>query len=218
MKTIIFANGEIKDIQLLVGFVRESDFIIAADGGLNHIRKLKLVPDLLVGDLDSVDEKDLEWLEEKGVEIRKFSTHKDQTDLELAILEAVDLGASRLTIAGGLGGRIDQTLANINLLLIPELQNIDARIDDGLEELFLITRHAFIHGAPGDIVSLLPLNRQATGIKTKGLEYKLNNETLYPERSRGISNVMKKAEAEVSLDSGVILCVHTRKSALKGNK
>ncbi len=90
MKTIIFANGEIKDIQLLVGLVHESDFIIAADGGLNHIRKLKLVPDLLVGDLDQWMKRP-EWLEKKGVEIRKFSTHKDQTDLELAILEAVDL-------------------------------------------------------------------------------------------------------------------------------
>jgi thiamine pyrophosphokinase len=109
-----------------------------------------------------------------------------------------------------LGGRIDQTLANINLLLIPEIQNIDVSIDDGREELFLITRHAFIHGIKGDVVSLLPLNRPAMGVMTKGLTYKLQDETLFPERSRGISNVMKKNEAEVSLQSGVILCVHTR--------
>jgi thiamine pyrophosphokinase len=218
MKTIIFANGRIKELGLLDGFVQEGDYLIAADGGMKHIRALGKVPDLLVGDLDSIDQEDLDWLEEKDVEVRKFPVRKDQTDLELAILEAVDLGAARVVIAGGLGGRIDQTLANINLLLIPEVQNIDVRMDDGREELFLITRHAFIHGEAGDLVSLIPLSRPASGIKTKGLEYKLHDETLFPERSRGISNVMKKDTAEVSLDSGEILCIHTRTKNKKGKE
>jgi thiamine pyrophosphokinase len=216
MKTIIFANGKIENLDLLKELVQENDYLIAADGGLKHIRAIERVPDLLIGDLDSFEKKDLKWIEQKGVEIRKFSEKKDQTDLELAILEAVDRSAERLMIVGGLGGRIDQTLANINLLLIPEIQNIDVRIDDGMEELFLITRHAFIHGNKGDTVSLLPLNRPAMGVTTKGLTYKLQDETLFPERSRGISNVMKKSEAEVSLHSGVILCVHTRLMKMKG--
>jgi len=216
MKTIIFANGKIENLDLLGGLVQENDILIAADGGLKHVRAIGKIPDLLLGDLDSVDKKDLKWLEEQGVEIRKFPEKKDQTDLELAIIDAVDHGAERLVIAGGLGGRIDQTLANINLLLIPEIQNIDVRIDDGKEELFLITRHAFIHGENGDVVSLLPLNRPAMGVATKGLAYKLKGETLFPERSRGISNVMKKNVAEVSLESGVILCVHTRLQKQKG--
>ncbi|MBM3136963.1 MAG: thiamine diphosphokinase [Chloroflexi bacterium] len=216
MKTIIFANGKIESLDLLKELVQENDTLIAADGGLKHIRAIGKVPDLLVGDLDSVEKKDLKWLEERGVEVRRFPEKKDQTDLELAILDAVDHGAERLVIAGGLGGRIDQTLANINLLLIPEIQNIDVRIDDGMEELFLITRHAFIHGEKGDVVSLLPLNRPAIGVVTKGLSYKLKGETLFPEQSRGISNVMKKGIAEVSLESGVILCVHTRSQKQKG--
>lgn len=210
MKTIIFANGRIENLDLLNKLVQDNDYLVAADGGLKHIQAIRKVPDLLVGDLDSVDKSDLKWLEKQSVEIRKFPEKKDQTDLELAILEAVDRGAERLMIAGGLGGRIDQTLANINLLLIPEIQNIDVRIDDGMEELFLITRHAYIHGEKGDVVSLLPLNRPAMGVATKGLSYKLKGETLFPERSRGISNVMKKNVAEVSIESGVILCVHTR--------
>ncbi len=210
MKTIIFANGKIDNLDLLKDLIDDNDYLIAADGGLKHIRNLGKVPDLLVGDLDSVGQKDLEWVKERGVEVRKFPTHKDQTDLELAILEAVDRGTERLMIAGGLGGRIDQTLANINLLLIPEIESIDVRIDDGREELYLITHHASIHGSPGDAVSLIPLNRRASGVLTKGLEYKLDDETLFPERSRGISNVMKSETAEVSLESGVILCIHTR--------
>ena len=212
MRTVIFANGKIENLDLLKGILHQGDYLIAADGGLRHLQALGKVPHLLVGDLDSVSMEDVLRLEARGVEIRRFPTEKDQTDLELAILAAVDLGTPCIIIAGGLGGRIDQTLANINLLLMPELQNVEAKIDDGRDELFLITHHAFIHGRPGDRISLIPLNRPASGINTKGLLYKLRNETLFPERSRGISNKMKKDTAEISLASGVLLCVHTRMS------
>lgn len=211
MKTVIFANGEIEHQKMLQNLLEEKDFLIAVDGGLRHIRILRKLPDLLVGDLDSVSEEDLIWLREKKVAICQFPPEKDQTDLELAILAAIDLGSEKIVIAGALGGRIDQTLANINLLLIPEIQNIDVRMDDGLEELFLIPRHAVINGAAGDSVSLIPLHSPARGIVTKRLKYKLNNETLFPERSRGISNVMKNSTAEVTLKSGLLLCIHTRK-------
>lgn len=216
MKTVIFANGEIQDPIRLESLLQEGDALIAADGGLNHIRLLGRIPDLVIGDLDSVGQEDLQWLAEKSVEIKKFPTQKDQTDLELAILEAVDRGAQRIIIAGGLGGRIDQTLANINLLLLPEIQALEVSLDDGLEELFLIQRHAIIWGREGDLVSLIALNLPAREVRTKGLEYKLHNETLFPERSRGISNVMKGDNAEVSLENGVLLCVHTRISGLRG--
>lgn len=212
MRTVIFANGKIENLDLLKGILHQGDYLIAADGGLRHLQALGKVPHLLVGDLDSVSMEDVLGLEARGVEIRRFPTEKDQTDLELAILAAVDLGTPCIIIAGGLGGRIDQTLANINLLLMPELQNVEVSIDDGRDELFLITHHAFIHGRPGDRISLIPLNRPASGINTKGLLYKLRNETLFPERSRGISNKMKKDTAEISLASGVLLCVHTRMS------
>jgi thiamine pyrophosphokinase len=67
MKTIIFANGRIENLDLLKGLVQENDYLIAADGGLKHIRAIGKVPDLLVGDLDSVDKKDLKWLEKQNV-------------------------------------------------------------------------------------------------------------------------------------------------------
>ena len=99
---------------------------------------------------------------------------------------------------------------------MPELQNADIRFDDGHEELFLIQRHAEVLGKKGDTVSLLPLLSPAMGIKTKGLKYPLQDETLFPERSRGVSNEMESGRAEISLKSGMLLCIHTRK--LKRNK
>jgi thiamine pyrophosphokinase len=109
-----------------------------------------------------------------------------------------------------LGGRIDQTLANLYLLLMPELQNSDVRLDDGREEVFIIQKSAEVFGKKGDIVSLLPLVTPAVGIKTKGLRFPLRNETLFPERSRGISNEMTSQSAQITLKSGLLYCIHTR--------
>ena len=214
MNTVIFADGMVDNLELLTSILKSGDFLIAADGGLRHIRKLGLMPDLVIGDLDSVTEDDLKWFSENHVETRKFPEEKDQTDLELALLAAVDRGGDPIIVVGALGGRIDQTLTNIYLLLMPELQSMDVRFDDGHEELFLIQNHAEVNGKTGDTVSLLPLLSPAKGIKTKGLRYPLRDEILFPERSRGVSNEMESDKAEISLKSGLLLCIHTRQ--LKG--
>lgn len=216
MKVVIFANGEIQKPESLQAMIADGDFLIAADGGLRHIRQMKKIPDLLVGDLDSISEKDFHWLKKNSIEIQRFSTDKNQTDLELALYAALDRGADAILVAGALGGRTDQTLANINLLLMPELQNLDVRLDDGLEEIFLVQHHAIVTGTAGDLVSLIPMGSLANGIRTKGLKYKLIDETLFVERSRGISNVMKSDRAEVAVRSGILLCVHRRK--MKGKE
>jgi thiamine pyrophosphokinase len=214
MNTIIFANGEIEDPKLLTPILKWGEFLITADGGLKHIRNLGLIPNLVIGDMDSVSRDDVKWLCQNQVETRKFPKKKDQTDLELALLEAVERGGDPVIVIGALGGRIDQTLANIFLLLMPELASVDVRLDDGHEEVFLIKNQAEVRGKKGDMVSLLPILSPAKGIKTKGLKYSLNNETLLPEHSRGVSNVMEAEKAEISLKSGLLLCIHTRK--LKG--
>ena len=211
MNTIIFANGVVDSPELLTSILKSGEFLIAADGGLRHIRKLELTPDLVIGDLDSVTEDDLKWLFEKRIETRKFLKEKDQTDLELALLAAVDCGGDPIIVVGALGGRIDQTLTNIYLLLMPELQSVDVRFDDGHEEVYLVQNYTEVNGKKGDTVSLLPLLSPARGIKTKGLRYPLRDEILFPERSRGVSNEMKSNKAEISLKSGLLLCVHTRK-------
>ena len=122
----------------------------------------------------------------------------------------MDEGCRDLIVVGALGGRLDHTLGNLSLLRDPVLSDCTVRLDDGLQEVFWITRHADLHGAQGDIVSLLPLQGEATGVTTEGLEYPLHAETLYPYKTRGISNVMTAAHASVSLVSGVLLCIHTR--------
>ncbi|MPM52203.1 Thiamine pyrophosphokinase [bioreactor metagenome] len=207
-RALLFANGELTTASWLTQFIAAKDFLIAVDGGLRHLLPLGRIPHLLIGDLDSVEPAQVEQLKAQGVEIRQYPVHKDETDLELALLAAAKMGFQELVVIGALGGRLDQTLANLSLLLLPELKELSVRLEDGSQEVFVFRTSTTLNGHPGDIVSLIPLWGAATGVLTEGLAYPLHNETLYPERSRGISNVMQANQARVSLSSGLLLCIH----------
>jgi thiamine pyrophosphokinase len=209
-RAVIFANGELPTDFLTFFKFQPDDFILAVDGGLRHLKACGRAPDLLIGDLDSVDPVEVTHLENLGVEVKRFPVDKDETDLELAMLEAVDRGFDNLVMAGVLGGRLDHTLTNLNLLMLPELTGRSVVIESGAEEVFLIRQAAPILGAPGDLVSLIPLKADVNGVTTTGLRYPLKYETLKLVRSRGVSNVMLANEASVDLESGILLCVHTR--------
>ncbi len=209
-RAVIFANGEIKDSHRLRGLLQPEDILIAADGGLHHLRALGLWPSVLVGDLDSVTPGDVQEAEDHGAVIKKFPVDKNETDLQLAIDFALHQGCSEIMIAGALGGRLDQTLGNIFLLSRENLDDISIRLDDGREEVFLIRSSAEIFGSAGDIVSLLPLDGTAYDVKTEELKYPLVYEKLFPDQTRGISNVMFSDHARVSLSRGTLICIHSR--------
>jgi thiamine pyrophosphokinase len=209
-RAFIFANGDIRDYPRLKTRVQPDDLLIAADGGLHHLQALGFRPQILLGDLDSVTPAEVEEARGQGVQIVRFRVDKDETDLQLAIDRAADEGCSRIVIAGGLGGRLDQTLGNIFLLRQPSHPEISICLDDGLDEVFLITTKAEINGQAGDIVSLLPPGGPAYDVKTVDLKYPLNYEKLFPEKTRGISNVMLTPHAEVSLSRGELICIHSR--------
>ncbi len=210
METVIFANGVIDNYGALSSVVDEDAFIIAADGGLKHVRALDLKPDLVIGDLDSISADDIKWLDDQGVEIIRHQKEKDETDLELALSHCLGTGADKITIYGATGGRLDQSLSNISLLSLPELEGKHIKYDDGREEIFLIDGELEVAGTPGDTVSLIPLFGKADGIITEGLKYPLRGETLYPAHTRGVSNVMEQEKVLIRVGSGSLLCIHTR--------
>jgi thiamine pyrophosphokinase len=206
----IFANGVLSDPDRLRVLLRPVDRLFAADGGQRHLARIGLRPERVIGDLDSLTAAEVAGLEQEGVILERYPVDKDETDLELAIGRALQENCSDIRIAGALGGRLDQTLGNLFLLAQPALVGRDVRLEDGVEEVFLIREHAIVEGNPGELVSLLPLGGAAMGVTTRGLKYPLYGETLYPEATRGISNVLSGDSAEVHLEQGILICIHRR--------
>jgi thiamine pyrophosphokinase len=209
-RAILFTNGQIADLAAAGHLFAPGDLLIAVDGGARYLNALGKRPHLLIGDLDSLDPDQVETLRAANVTVHRYPIEKDETDLELALLYAAQQGARTVIVAGALGGRIDQTLANLFLLGLPELAGLQVRLDDGREAAFLIRQHATIRGAPGDTLSLLPLGGPAYGVTTANLRYPLRAETLFPERSRGVSNQLLETQADIHLRHGLLICIHTR--------
>lgn len=207
-KVVLFVNGDLPAPEVVQSQIAADDLLIAVDGGLDHLTRLGLTPHLIIGDLDSADPELIEKCRAQGVEIHPFPADKNETDLEIALDAAVALAPASIWVVAALGGRLDQTLANIFLLTRPNLAEYNIRLIDGLTEVFLIRDYATINGKVGERVSLLPLNGPVTGIHTDGLQYPLENETLFPDKTRGISNQMSSHTASISIHSGLLLCTH----------
>jgi thiamine pyrophosphokinase len=209
LRAVVFANGLLNEPHTAAAAIRADDFIIAADGGLYHCQNLALIPDILIGDLDSVEPADLDRLEAAGVEMLSYPTHKDFTDLELALQLAKERGAAEILVFGALGARWDQTLANLLLPAASNLAGSHIVLIDGSQEIQLLSSGETLelHGKRGDTLSLIPVGGDAQGVTTRNLEYPLIQETLFLGASRGISNVFLHDRATVHIEKGLVLCV-----------
>lgn len=222
MQVIVLADGQVAPRAALdaawPGWLEPGALVVAADGGARHAGPLGLRIDRWVGDGDSLGDAGIAALEAAGVPVERARPDKDESDTELAVLSALALGATSLTILGALGGpRVDHALANLGLLSMPEVEHLgmqlvaaDARVrrlrapgPDGdpvrLE----------LEGRVGDLVSLLPIGADAEGVTTDGLTYPLNDEPLVAGRTRGLSNVRDRVDAAVVLRHGQLLVVET---------
>lgn len=190
------------------------DRVIAADLGARHALDWGWPVHRLVGDFDSLPAETAAALAATGVSVRRAPVEKDETDLELALTEALAQGDEPIVIAGAIGGRADHALANLLLLLRPDLANRDVSLVDGAQTVRLLSAAAgqvemTIVGAPGDLLSLMPAAADATGITTQGLRYPLHDEALHAGEARGISNVFTAGRATISLAGGQLFVVHT---------
>jgi thiamine pyrophosphokinase len=181
--------------------------LIAADGGARELLQRGLLPTLVIGDCDSLTAAELTQLQQAGVPIERHPVAKDETDLELALLTARRRGAQRLLVYAALGGRWDQSLANIALLALDELAGIPTVLRDGTQTIQLVRDQLELTGDIGTTVSLLPFGAAVQGVTTAGLAYPLNAAVLQRERSRGVSNLIISAPAAVTLTAGLLLVV-----------
>jgi thiamine pyrophosphokinase len=206
-RAIIFANGKMDVAPPILKDLLPSDLIIAADGGTQHCKALGITPNVIIGDFDSLDAANISAYQRMGIETVQYPTHKDETDLELALLFATNHEVTHVFIIGGLGNRWDMTLANILLAVLMRFSHLSIRLLDGSDELTILRGegHFDINGRPGDTVSLLPLGGDASGVTTHGLVYPLADETLYFGSSRGVSNIILSDQARVIIKTGILL-------------
>ncbi len=179
MRAVVFVNGEVRDYTALARWLRPGDHLIGADGGTRHILALNLVPNAVVGDLDSLEPQTVTELIAQGVDVERYPVAKDQTDLELAIERGLRTGASEILLLGALGGRLDQTLANLLILAqrnwpVPMLLAEDNQLAQVMRSGAALT----LHEAPGSTVSALAISAVVTGITYEGLAYPLEDAAL----------------------------------------
>jgi thiamine pyrophosphokinase len=209
---LIFANGDIRDGQMVRRALAQAAdaLLIAADGGARVARHFGITPQVVIGDMDSITPELLAELAVGGSEIRQYPQAKNETDLELALLYAVEHGARKIRVIGAVGDRLDQTLSNVYLLALPALAGCDVRlVADDEETSLLLPGVLTIDGAAGDTVSLVPVSGVARGVRTEALVYPLHDEDLLFGPTRGVSNVMESTRARVQLREGALIVVHT---------
>jgi thiamine pyrophosphokinase len=211
-RAILFANGDLPKMEAVLALLDSTDVLIAVDGGTGYILRLGLLPAVVIGDLDSLAESDRKALLEARVSTIVFDREKDETDLELALAYAARQGYQPVLICGALGGRLDQTLANLFLVSRYAQGGMDIRMDDGVVEVFFIDQNKSceVHGKVGDTLSLLPWGRTVERIVTTGLKWDLKDENLHPHQTRGVSNVMRNEVVSLGLRSGLLLVIHSR--------
>ena len=181
----------------------ENPYIVAADDGATTALAFRLRPNVVVGDLDSLDPSTRTRLE--GVPIEQYPRDKDATDGQLAIERALLTQPTQLLLVGFLGGpRLDQWLANI--LLLTRVETPIVLLDEHNEATLLRpgADHAW-RPEPDEIVSLIPLAGDVRGVLARGLKWPLNGETLRLGDTRGVSNEPVDAEVHVTIEAGLLL-------------
>ena len=203
MRAVIISGGRVADYAYIKQQIKAGDTIICADSGYNHAKKMKLQTSVIIGDFDSIGSIP------QDIATIKYPPAKDLTDTEIAIEYARDKGFKDFLLLAATGGRMDHSLTNILLLKGFLERGETAVIIDEHNKIMLTDTQLQLHETPGSIVSLVPL-ADCTGVCTENLEYPLQDANLYVGKGIGVSNVMQKAGATVSLQKGLLLVIVAR--------
>ncbi|WP_416198086.1 MAG: thiamine diphosphokinase [Sporanaerobacter sp.] len=207
MTGLIVSNGEISNLNLLKSIAESVDMIVCADGGANHIAQIGLIPDLVVGDLDSIKDETLNIINIKNVPILKYSTHKDYTDTELAIEYLIDKGIDEIIFMGVTGSRIDHTLANVYLLNKLLKKHIKGIIVDDKNTIYITNSVLELNREEGTFVSVIPINSNGARVTLKGFLYETNEVLFEFSSTLGVSNQIVEEKGIIEVLDGTCLVI-----------
>jgi thiamine pyrophosphokinase len=184
------------------------DMIIAVDKGLERLNKMRIMPHLIIGDMDSVAEGLLDFY--KGTLQFSYPTDKDETDTELALSKCLEFGMEDIIICNGLEGRFDHSLALLQNLLLLKDAGVQARVESEHQRVWVLGSETEIRGSEGCILSLIAWGGEAVFAESEGLQYALKGLKLPANLSRGISNRVLSTPARIVLESGIVFCILTK--------
>ena len=179
---------------------REGDLVIAADGGYDTLMKIGVTPDLLIGDMDSIN------AEGSDVDSLKFPVRKDETDTFLAYREGVRRGYTNFELYGCVGGREDHTFANYSLLIYArDAAHSVKMFGNGYYCFAMKNEKVEVSGQELMHLSVFAFGGEARGVCLRGLEYSGEDITLSPLFPLGVSNRFTSAPAEIEVRDGRLL-------------
>lgn len=211
---IIIANGD-SPKRGVINYLQKNgaEYIIAADGGANSAYKLGIVPNSIIGDLDSIKSKVKEYLSDKS-KIIKYE-RQDDTDVEKALKYAIEKGCETVYLLGGTGDRMDHSICNLGIVL-KFYNRIRIILLHGKTILHPYSKNITLNTIPNETISLYAFDDRTT-ITSKGLKYPLINTTLRFGESESTSNVALGNEVNLKINDGIIFVIRELKVMRKND-
>ena len=208
MRFLIVSGGYPPEEKMLRQYIDKADILIGVDGAADFLEKLGITAEILIGDFDTADEKNVDAQAERGAKTVRLESEKNESDTEAAVSLAIEAGASEIVLLGAIGSRMDHTMANIALMKQAYDRGISIKIHNANNEIFISKDKYMILGRKGQTVSILPLGGDIY-VSATGLSYPLDNLLLAVGSSRGVSNIVKDDEAKISISGGYALILFT---------
>lgn len=206
-RCVILGAAPVKHAKSLKGHIQKQDYLICADGGYRSALAMELVPNLLIGDFDSYTD-----VLPKQIEIIRLPVCKDDTDMMFSVKEGLRRGYEDFLLLGGIGGRLDHTIANLCTLQYLAEQGACGRLIDEKNEAFVLLsgQRLTLNGKEGDLVSVFPFGAAQCEVTYQGLQYPMTRGVLTNSGDpMGVSNCMTAGEATVLVHSGPALVLRS---------
>jgi thiamine pyrophosphokinase len=209
MRAAIICNGNIENYEFSKEKLRQVDYIICADGGTRHAYHMNIIPNIIIGDMDSSKDEYVEYYSSKEVPFIKYSSDKDKTDTHICLEYAMEK-CDEILLLGATGTRLDHTLGNVSILKLAADKGKTACIIDENNEVYVVKDGIRLEGNKGDIVSLLPLSSKVEGINLEGVLYPLQNAVMEIGNPYGVSNKFEETVVVLTIATGYMIVIKSK--------